>query len=215
MAETDDGESGAPEARDPQETQPTATGLLPLWFGLSADVGPRVYAATGFGVMAFKYAVEAGLIWLLAGRVFTPLDFFNPLLSLRQEFFTAPAPDWLAWAFFFWTLPFLWVAVGMSVRRAANAGLSAWVGLIVLVPFLNFVGMLLLCVLPHRPGCEWVSRNIEPKHQHQLKSALIGVASSLAIALVMVGIGVYGLKDYGVTLFLGTPIWMGAVSAFL
>ena len=35
MAESDDDEKGAPEARDPQEALPTATGLLPLWFGLS------------------------------------------------------------------------------------------------------------------------------------------------------------------------------------
>jgi uncharacterized membrane protein YhaH (DUF805 family) len=174
-----------------------------------------VYAASGFGLMVFKYAVEAGLLWFYSGRFFTPLHFLNPLLTLRQEFFKAPVPDWLAWAFFFWTLPFLWVAVGMSVRRAANAGLSPWLGLIVLIPFVNFVGMLCLCFLPTRPGCEWVTRRIEPKSQHQLKSALVGVASSLVIALLMVGIGVYGYKDYGVTLFLGTPIWMGAVSAFL
>jgi uncharacterized membrane protein YhaH (DUF805 family) len=215
MAEQGANVFDAPEPPGPSESPPAPTGLLPLWFGLAADVGPKVYAASGFGLIALKYVVEAGLIWFFSGRFFSPLHFLNPLLSLRQEFFQPPVPDWLAWAFFFWTLPFLWVAVGMSVRRAANAGMSPWLGLIVLVPFVNFIGMLCLCFLPARPGCEWVSRRVEPKGQHQLKSALVGVASSLVIALVMVGIGVYGLKDYGVTLFVGTPIWMGAVSAFL
>jgi hypothetical protein len=203
------------EAPPAAESPPMESSLLSLWFGLSCDISRGAYAASGFGLMISKYAVEAGLLWALSGRFFSPLDFLNPLLSLRQEFFKPPVPDWLQWAFFFWTLPFLWVAVGMSVRRAANAGMSPWMGLIVLVPFINFAGMLFLCVLPHRPGCTWVSRRIEPKDQHQIRSALTGVASSLAIALVMVGFSVYGMKDYGVTLFLGTPIWMGAVSAFL
>lgn len=208
----DDSQSPLP----PQPSPPAGgTGLLSFWFGLSADVNRGAYAATGFGLIAFKYAIEAGLLWHFSARFFTPLDFLNPLLSLRQEFFKPPVPDWVPWVFFFWTLPFLWVAVGMSVRRAANAGISPWIGLIVLVPFVNFVGMIVLCLRPHRPGCAWVSRAIEPKDQHQIRSALIGVASSLVIALVMVGVGVYGLKDYGVALFLGTPIWMGAVSAFL
>jgi hypothetical protein len=202
----------APPDTDPM---PTKGGLLALWFGLSSDVSRRAYAASGFGLIIVKYAVEAGILWFLSSRFFSPLDFLNPLLSLRQQFFTPPVPDWVQWAFFFWTLPFLWIAVGMSVRRAANAGMSPWMGLIVLVPVVNYLGMLLLCVLPHRPGCTWISRKIEPRDQHQIRSALIGVASSLVIALAMVGFSVYGMKDYGVTLFLGTPIWMGAVSAFL
>jgi hypothetical protein len=211
-------DSPEPDRRPEDEQNPSLpakTGVFALWFGLSADVSRWAYAASGFGLMGIKYGVEAGMLRHFSGRYFSFLDFLNPLLSMRQEFFKAPTPDWMAWAFFFWTLPFLWVAVGMSVRRAARAGLSPWLGLIVLVPFANYVGMLALCLLPDRPGREWVRRAIEPKEQHQIRSALIGVASSLVIALVMVGIGVYALKDYGVTLFLGTPIWMGAVSAFL
>lgn len=189
--------------------------LFRFWFGLSLDVPPRAYAASGFGLMVLKYVIEAGLLWYFSAKVFTPFDFLNPILSMRQEFFKAPAPGWMPWAFFFWTLPFLWVAVGMSVRRAANAGITPWFGLIVLVPFVNFVGMIVLCLLPRRADRAWVNRAVEPQDQHQVKSAMIGVASSLIIALAMLGVGVYALKDYGVTLFLGTPIWMGAVSAFL
>jgi hypothetical protein len=32
--------------------------LFSLWFGLTAPVSRRAYAATGFGLVAFKYAVE-------------------------------------------------------------------------------------------------------------------------------------------------------------
>ena len=187
--------------------------LLDLWFGMSQPVSRKVYALSGFGLMGFKYGVEAGLLWSLSGRFFSILDFLNPLLSMRQEFFRPPVPDWMPWAFFFWSIPFLWIAVGMSVRRVADADLSPWGGLIVLVPVINLLGMLALCFLPGGKGT-WVTRSIDPTSEHQLKSAFAGVLASLVIALVMVGVSVYGWQDYGVTLFLGTPIWMGAVSAF-
>src|SRR6476660_2672111 len=124
----------APDGPAPgsEDSPPMKSGLFSLWFGLSFDVSRQAYAASGFGLLIFKYAVEAGILWALAGRFFSPFDFLNPLLSMRQEFFKPPVPEWLQWAFFFWTLPFLWVAVGMSVRRAANAGLSPWMVLIVL-----------------------------------------------------------------------------------
>ena len=198
----------------PDQARTSFTGLLRLWFGLSMEVSRGTYARSGFGLMGFKYAVESSVIWWFSGRFFSPVDFLNPLLSMRQEFFRAPVPEWVPWAMFFWSIPFLWIAVGMSVRRAADVGMSPWGGLVVLIPIFNLIGMLLLSLYPSQPGCAWVKRGLEPPDQHQIRSALIGVASSLAIALIMVGVSIYGLKDYGVTLFLGTPIWMGAISAF-
>lgn len=200
---------------DAHATSPSVLGWPRLWFGFSRDVGQAVYAASGVGLMVFKYACEALLIYWLAQRWFTPLDFLNPLLSMRQQFFKPPAPDWLAWFVFFWTLPFLWISITMSVRRATNAGQSAWLGLLVLLPFVNYLGMLLLCLLPEKRAEAWWDVAERPEQRHRLKSAMLGILVSLLIGLVMVGIGVYALADYGVTLFLGTPIWMGAVSAFL
>jgi hypothetical protein len=45
-----------------------------------------------------------------------------------------PAPPWLSLALYAWTLPFLWIAVSMSIRRAADAGITPWIGFGVLVP---------------------------------------------------------------------------------
>jgi hypothetical protein len=189
--------------------------LFRTWFSLSVDVSRVTYAASGFGLMIVKYAVEAGLIWFYTGRFFAPHNFLNPLLSMRQEFFQPPAPDWLQWVLFVFTLPFLWIAISMSVRRAANAGAGALVGLLVLVPLVNYITMVLLCLLPTRLELDWVDKLVAPQVDHRMKSALWGIVAGLGIALVMVGIGVYALKDYGATLFLGTPILVGATSAFI
>ena len=103
-------------------------GLLHLWFGFRQEVGRGAYALTGFGLAALKYGVEAAVLWSINRVVFTPLDYLNPVLSAREELIQG-TPEWLGWAWFFWTLPFLWIAVTMSVRRAADAGRSPWVGL--------------------------------------------------------------------------------------
>lgn len=199
---------------DDQSIEPSG-GVLRLWFGLSRPVSQQAYILTGFGLMALKYLVEAAVIGYYSGRFFSPLDFVNPMLSLRQQFFMPPVPEWVPWGIFIWSLPFLWIAVGMTVRRTVDAGFSPWQGLLVLIPFANLIWMLTLCLAPRSTERGWVTRKVKPQSQHQITSALWGVGSSLGIALVMVGFSVYALKDYGATLFLGTPIWMGAVSAFI
>ena len=59
--------------------------LLQLWFGLSRDVKRPVYLITGLGLMAFKYVVEAGLIYFYTDKYFAPHHFLNPLLSIREQ----------------------------------------------------------------------------------------------------------------------------------
>src|SRR5262245_59456320 len=111
---------------------------LSLWFLLRDPVGRAEYAVTGFGLMLLKYLAEFLAVGQLAGQLYTPLDFVNPLLSARENF-AQGAPDWFGILWVIWALPFLWIAVGMSVRRALDAGVSPWNGLWVLVPFANLI----------------------------------------------------------------------------
>ena len=190
-------------------------GMIAYVFGLGQTVTPRSYAAWGFSLMALKYGVEAGLIRAFAGKVFTPLDFVNPVLTLRERFFEAPAPAWLPWFLFVWTLPFLWIAVSMSVRRSANAGIGA-LGLAVLLPFLNIVVMLALCLVPERnPQWSLPEDRSQFEVSSAVRSALWGVLASVALSVVLVLLFVYALGDYGSSLFLGAPILVGALSSYI
>lgn len=210
----------APRAAPAKATLPQPPrgplGLLNFLFGLSTDVTPLAYAVTGFSLAILKYAVEAGVIHHFTGKIYTPTDFLNPLLSMRQEFFKAPAPDWLTAAMLWFTLPFLWISVSMSVRRAANAGMTAWFGLLVLLPGLNYLIMVVLCFLPHRYRLYWASRRAHPKaSDKQVQSALLGVVSGTVLSITMVLVGVYLFQNYGAALSIGTPVIIGAVSAFI
>ena len=80
----------------PQDRTPSdAVGrpsLLRIWFGVRDEVTRGVYAWSGLGLMLFKYAVEAGVIFLFTQHLLTPWVFLNPLLTSRAACCN-PAPN--------------------------------------------------------------------------------------------------------------------------
>jgi uncharacterized membrane protein YhaH (DUF805 family) len=199
-------------------------------------VNQQHYAGFGFSLMFMKYLVEALVIAGLTGKIYTPLDFVNPLVSSRERF-TADAPLWLGMGWVLWTLPFLWIAVSMSVRRAAFLGYSPWWGLLVLVPIFNLVTMLVLACISD-PGAQRATDQEEaeklteayrpppsmsypvPRRTNDLPltsgiiAALLGLAGGAGFLVIMVVLSVYLFESYGAVMFFGTPIVTGAIAAF-
>lgn len=182
--------------------------LARLWFGLEGRVSRRAYAATGFGLMAFKYAIEVAVIRALAGAWWSPFDYFGPFYANRAEAL-AGGPEWLALALGLWTLPFVWIGVSMTMRRALDAGLSPWFGILFLLPLVNYAVMLALACVPSRP----------PRDEHAtparagpaLRAALFALMASLPVAALLYFLAVHVVVEYGTALFLGVPFFMGAL----
>jgi uncharacterized membrane protein YhaH (DUF805 family) len=185
-----------------------------LWFGFRDPVDRGTYFRHGVGLMAFKYAIDALLIWRFAGRVWTPLNYLSPLLSTRAELLRS-APSWLLPLLVAIALPFLWIGVSMTMRRAVDAGTNPWIALLFFVPALNFVLMAVLSLLPSKSTVEWPVEAPPPAVDDRLKSAMLGVAASLGISLVTVGIGVYLRRSYSTGLFLGVPFTIGYISSYI
>ncbi|MCA9187791.1 MAG: SRPBCC family protein [Pirellulaceae bacterium] len=165
--------------------------------------------------MTLKYIVEFLVIWWQGNEFFTPVQFLNPLLSSRTELLHA-APPWVGWALFLWSLPFLWIAVSMSVRRAANANGSPWLGFLVLVPMVNYLTMLVLCLQPTGQSDRWMTVKL-PQQQasaNVTKGSVLGVLAGLMMGAAMLSISVYGLESYGAALFMGTPLMMGVITGY-
>src|SRR2546422_11484966 len=80
-----------------------------------------------------------------------------------------------------WTLPFLWIGFGMSVRRAADAGRSAWWALLFFVPVLNYVLMVTLSLLPTAAVPEWRRAAPLPGMGDPLESGLLGTPAAPAV----------------------------------
>lgn len=189
---------------------------LRLWFGIREPVTRSQYVASGIGLAAFKYAVEAAVILAFTGNGLTPLDFLNPSLAARQTAL-AGAPDWLAWALFAWNLPFVWIALSMSVRRAAVAGLPPWAGMAALLPVAGIVMMISLAVADDRAPENWwppAGHDASPEAGTSL-AGLRAIAAALAVGLGMLLLCVYLIQSYGAALFLATPLVMGAVAGFV
>lgn len=184
-------------------------------FRLDEPLGRRAYAEVGCLLMALKYMVEAAVIWLVTDRFYHPLDFLNPLLAARSTYFDPPAPPWLGWALVVWSLPFLCIATTMSVRRAIDAGIGPWPGLWMFVPGINFLIMILLCIAPHRPRPPFRGPEQTAQALHPIRSMLLGMALGATFGLAMLALGVYGLGDYSAGLFMGTPLVVAAIAAYV
>jgi len=112
-------------------------------------------------------------------------------------------------------LPFLWIGVSMSMRRASDAGLSPWVALLFFVPGLNLLLMLVLSLLSsHTSNVPLVVEAVQVSKE-RMQSAMLGVAASLGITLLSVGIGVYLRQQYSAGLFLGVPFTIGYISSYI
>src|SRR3954468_4161924 len=187
---------------------------LRLWFGFGEPVNRGTYFRHGLALTAFKYAIAALLIWRFAGVTWTPLDYLSPLWSTRQQLLrTGPAsllPVLVAIA-----LPFLWIGVSMSMRRALGAGGPPWIALLFFVPVINLLLMAMLSLLPPATRMKWPVQAPPLAVDDRMKSAMLGVAAALGITLLTVGVGVYLRRSYSTGLFLGVPFTVGYISSHI
>ncbi len=150
-------------------------------------------------------------------RVWTPVSYLAPSLILRQQAIGHDGPMPLYAALGIITLPFLWIGMSMSVRRAADAGLSPWFGITFIVPIINYVAMAVLACLPTTARtAAWNDESAPPPSVQMdagAKRAILAVLVSVVEALGMTALAVYGLGSYGAVLFLVTPCLIGATAA--
>ena len=189
---------------------------LRLWLTFEERVGRREYLASGLALAAVKYAGDVLLVWSATGRVWAPLDYLRPVGALTAAKL-AGAPPSLLPVLALWALPFLWIGVSMSMRRALDAGRSAWLALLFFVPGVNYAFIGLMSALPTRVPSAWERKlQAPPRPQdRRLPGALLAIAAGAAVGLGMIALSVYGLSTYGASLFLGTPFVMGELTAFL
>ena len=188
-------------------------GWLRLWFTFEQRVGRREYIASGIALALLKYAGDVALVWTTTGRVWAPLDYLSPVDALVSAKLV-DAPPALLPALALWALPFLWIGVSMSMRRALDAGRSAWLALLFFVPGLSYAFMAVMSVLPSReprrpPG------ETPRAYEDRLPGALVAIAAGAAVGLGMLALSIFALGSYGASLFLGTPFVVGALTAFL
>jgi uncharacterized membrane protein YhaH (DUF805 family) len=199
---------------------------IALLFGMRARVARRSYLAWGLGLVVVKFAIDSAVVRAFTGKIWSPLGYIVPSLILRGDA-VGPAPDAMSVVLPLVALPFLWIGLSMSVRRAADAGISPWLGTLFVVPLVNYGLIGVLCALPSRVDARWDPPGLAPYRgpapsppppsdvslPTSLNAALAGVLASMAIGVAMLWLCVYALGAYGTVLFFMTPFTMGATSA--
>jgi uncharacterized membrane protein YhaH (DUF805 family) len=189
------------------------TRWLRLWLTFESLVGRKEYVLSGLGLAALKYAGDVFLVWRATGRLWHPLDYVSPVASLMATKLHMAPPELLP-LLALWSLPFLWIGVSMSMRRALDAGRSAWLALLFFVPVVSYLFIAAMAVMPSRARTSAATEAPRP-YEDRLPSALMAIAAGVTIGLGMLALSVYGLHSYGVSLFLGTPFVIGALTAYL
>ena len=200
-----------------------------LLFGLRSRVSRRQYLIWGFALAALKFVIDTGVVYAFTKKTWSPLGYVLPSVILRNESLGS-VPEAMHVVLAVLAMPFLWVGVTMSVRRAADAGTSPWVGVGFLVPIINYLTIAVLAVMPTQQNAAWAPARLsayrspgseEPAPPSGVdlpsgvRAALLGLAACISLGLAMLGLSVYGLGAYGVALFFATPFTMGAVSAMI
>lgn len=206
--------------------------VLSLLFGLSETVTRKAYLVAGLCLLLLKVAVDNLLSWLATGHFWSPLAYFAPSWTLKSHDLTRgatlPMPTWAIVAMVVVALPFAWIGVSMSVRRAADAGKSPFLGMLFLVPVVNYVAIAVLAALPsaHAPtwnrpdGGPYRTNDLDaPTHaplrlNRRVRATLLGLLSSIGIGIGMIALSIHSMQLYGAALFFGTPFVMGFVTSF-
>lgn len=112
--------------RSNRTIQPTDTPrrftVLETLFGLVAPVDRKTYVLAGISLMALKYAIDAAIVYGFMGKFLRPITYLMPSLTLREATLGSNVPTAMHAAMALVALPFVWVGLSMSLRRAMNAG---------------------------------------------------------------------------------------------
>lgn len=115
------------------------------------------------------------------------------------------------------SLPFIWFGTVLCVKRLRSANLQLWLVLLFFIPFLNFLLFILLAALPEKKD------STDQKHSYISKliptskygSALFAIGVVLIFSILFTAIFVNFLEEYGWSLFVGIPFFLGFASVLI
>jgi hypothetical protein len=193
--------------------------LLRFLFGPpDSPIDRRTYLTLGVSLMVFKYVADAVVIGVAAGVFWTPADYLLPMITFKSAKVARFTPGLSLWLLL-WTLPFIWIGVVLSVRRALDARIFPGVVVAFFLPFLNYVLMAALAIAPTgdaplvRPEPAPLAPPAPEPPASSTRSSQLGIVAGAVAGVLMIVIGVIGFRSYGGSIFLGVPFMTGLISA--
>lgn len=196
------------------------TPSLNFW-SFSGRIGRGTYVVVGF----LAFAVKHNLDRLLAQSQkvpWSPWNYWIPFGEMFRGVPSGPQEQELAKTLFLVALPFLWIAITLTVKRLRDAGQPPWLAILVLVPIVNLLFFAMLCALPSRT---FGARNVrkEPIRgrnegfwpQSRVGSAGLGVMFAAVLGVVVTWMDLKLVGRYGLALFVALPFVMGYAAVWI
>jgi uncharacterized membrane protein YhaH (DUF805 family) len=177
------------------------------------------YFFYGVILMLLKYLGEVVIFSLYYDRFLPVLEFLNPMLSSRMIFGQADTSfrqqaqyshSLALWLYLLWSLPFIWAGFGLSARRALDAGKSSSLAFLFFFPFLNYILMATLCLLPSREAKGTMTEERERKKVLFLEALNLAFLTA-ACCVAVIQTFVFLFASYSSGLFIGIPFVHGFV----
>lgn len=186
--------------------------LLTSWNG---EATRREYIVLGILLFAIKYNLDR-LVAFLFNRDWNIINYFVQADKLTiQELSGTDEKFYLALLIL--SLPFIWFGTVLCMKRLRNAKLPSWIVLFFFIPFVNLLLFIILSTIPESrresPTRETFLSRFIPSSKYG--SAMFAVGVVLVIGLGLTGLMVKYWKDYGWSLFVGIPFFLGFGSVLL
>ena len=189
------------------------------FFGFREAISRRTYLITGLLLGCLKYGMDVAVAWFGAGVFWTPAHYLNPVWHQREVLLRSSVlsdtSTMLLTAMAVYTLPFLWIGLSMSIRRAYHAGISPWFGALFLVPGLNWLVIIALCLIQRQRSAASSAEQQADVVPTPIVVALAAIGLGVLQSVGMVALNVYVFRQYGTVLFFLTPAFVGLFAGYL
>jgi uncharacterized membrane protein YhaH (DUF805 family) len=185
---------------------------LTSWKG---EVSRRTYLVWGLILFALKYNLDR-LTAIQMDRTWFITDYFIQADKISiQELGNDDRAFFLI--LLLQSLPFIWFGTVLCVKRLRDAGLPPWLVIFFFIPFINFLLFVLLASLPEKSDKTQVSNSYLYKliPKSRWGSAMFSMGIVIVISLAITGLLINYLNDYGWSLFVGIPFFLGFGSVLL
>jgi uncharacterized membrane protein YhaH (DUF805 family) len=189
-------------------------------FGFQGRVSRPTYAVVGILGVLVKHNLDRLIATKFLHVPWGISNYFTPFGNWSRNF----PPSALQVNFLLilgvTAIPFIWLGLAMTVKRLRDTGLDVWLSVFFFVPVVNVLFFLLLCILPSRETKEKARTGDDGYVSLLLPKSKWGSATFSAITGATFGCAlgwftIRGLGNYGWTLFLAIPFFMGFLAVWL
>jgi hypothetical protein len=116
------------------------------------------------------------------------------------------------------TLPFLFSALSLSIRRLADAGASPWLGFLALAPGINLILFLALALAPSNINSNWhyvshiPTKESDPDWTKKRAWTLVGL---IVVSTIIIVCQLLFIKKYSAVLFVTIPFTIGVLIGYI